>query len=84
MPMFSIYFSKKNEEIELEKGTIAELFEALIKKYGNVEKLPKLIIDEGKLKRGVFLMVGDKQIQDLNFKLNDRDLIILGHIIAGG
>jgi len=84
MPMFSIYFSKKNEGIELGKGTISELIEILISKYSNVEKLRKLIIDDGKLKRGVFLLVGDKQIQDLSFKLNDRDLVILGHIVAGG
>ena len=84
MPMFSIYFSKKNEGIELDKGTIGELIEILINKHGNAEKLRKLIIDEGKLKRGIFLMVGDKQIQDLSFKLNDGDLIILGHIVAGG
>jgi len=84
MPMFSIYFSKKHEVIDLNKGTIDELIEILISKYSNVEKLRKLIIDEKKLKRGVLLLVGDKQIQDLNFKLNNGDLIVLGHIVAGG
>lgn len=86
IPMFSLWFETKEENIELEKGSIFEFANKIGEKYGL--KYVNLIIDKNKceLNRTVFLMINEKEKRNLNlnYQLKNNDSLILGQIVAGG
>lgn len=57
IPMFSLWFKKKEENLELENGSILEFVNKIGEKYG--DKYINLIIDEEKkeINRSLFLMI---------------------------
>ncbi len=78
-------YAGKQDTLELEGGTVGEVFSALTQRYPDLRK--HLYTEEGKLRSFVNVYLGEEDIRYLEndrTKLRDNDVISIVPSIAGG